>query len=413
MDDATWWPSTDSERRLFETPNADRTDNAGYNESFRVERIKLTGPSVFGDGKTRIGIFLKRAGECSWIHQVRSDSFQYGFVANDGVPLSCGTLTAFWNELGGFAGIGTALATINIGTLSGDSNKRLLALIPGYGSAGGGRLNVGLLKSEEGITAGTVHRDQVAGYFEGQYAVNIGAVNFSNSNGAKPDAMFVLNPTLGGGQTQSSVLNVGAAIGFGYTTLVKNLVTGQAWSSPGDYAGVSFTHYSKGDKMETGCADVKSSTTPTTPTTPTNPPVTGGKYLDRTGWKITAFANAPSDNFGTHTAAMAIDADKNTFYHSGTSQTSTGNQWVTVDMLASKTIVGLEFATVQYQNDWPGIVLVQTSTNGTSWTERARTGGGPTTYVSFPAVSARYVRFTPVQAKGPWWAINELNIYGQ
>ncbi|HNA33184.1 MAG TPA: hypothetical protein PL106_08690, partial [Flavobacteriales bacterium] len=94
MDDTDWWPTNTTERRLFETPNSslDGTNNFSYNESFRVERILLSGPEK-NDGVRRIGLFLRRSGECTWVNQVRANDFSIGIAAYGGVPLTCGTIT--------------------------------------------------------------------------------------------------------------------------------------------------------------------------------------------------------------------------------------------------------------------------------------------------------------------------------
>lgn len=275
------------ERRLFQTPNADRTDNYAYNECFTIEGIRLTGPAKFGDGINRIGWFIKRPGSATWLNQIQANGFQRGFVNVDGVPVTYGTITAFNNEFAGFSAAGTALATITIISLEGDGNARLLEAVPGYGAAAGGKMNIGLLKCEDGVTAGVPVRNQIAAYLEGQYNVNIGIVNFSNKAPANPEAMFVVNPTLGDGANQKSLLRAQVS-GFGYTNLLKNKVTGSTWTLDEDYAAGEFRHYASGDIMDTKCPEIVKvgSTTP-----PVDPPVqpppgtkfSGGPYVMNTG----------------------------------------------------------------------------------------------------------------------------------
>lgn len=107
MDDV--WLVPGNERRLLDTPNSSGTaGNFSYNESMTISQMRLQGPGKYGDGITRIGLFLSWMGECTYANQVRSDRFQHGFVARGGVPLTCGTLTAFYNEVGGFSGLGTS-----------------------------------------------------------------------------------------------------------------------------------------------------------------------------------------------------------------------------------------------------------------------------------------------------------------
>jgi len=416
MDDTGWLKSADIERRLFETPNASLTTNSAYNEGCSITQMHLTGPAKYGDGKTRIGLFMKRMGECSYVNQVRSDSFQWGFVANDGVPLTIGTITAFWNEFGGMGCLGTALATINIGTLSGDSNGNkdgksgLLVLKPGYDAAGGGRINVGLLKSEDFISAGTRSADQVAVYAEGQYALNIGTINFSNGSPGNKQPMLVMNPTLGGGQNQSSLLTVGAAIGFGYSTALKNLVTGQSWTSPGDYAAFQLSHYAKGDKLVSGCVDLVPSSGPTTPTDPTTPP-TGGN-IDRTGWKASGTVQTTAKP-----ASLAIDGSTSTFCETG--RPHVVGDYIEIDMQTTRSIGGVTILYQPYGNAWPNKVELFTSLTGAanSWTSRGVFQGSATCTMTLPAkVNCRYFKAVTKElipnVGGPWCAISDVSAKG-
>lgn len=262
------WIGSGSERRLFETPNANTTGNMGYNECFVITGVRATGPYKFGDGINRIGWFIRKPGSATWINQVQANGFQRGFVNIDGVPVTYGTITTFSNEFAGFSAAGTALATINIMSLEGDGNARLFEAVPGYGLAAGGKINIGLLKCEDGITAGVTIRNQIAAYLEGQYNVNIGITNFSNAGGSNPEAMFVVNPTLGGGANQKSLLRAQVS-GFGYTNLLKNKVTGSVWTLDEDYAAAEFRHYASGDGLFTDCKEIaKVGGTPTPPVDP-------------------------------------------------------------------------------------------------------------------------------------------------
>ena len=436
MVDADWWPSGQGERRLFETPNSslDGANNYSYNESFRVERILLSAPAKFGDGITRIGLFLRRAGECTWVHQVRCNEFQYGFVAHGGVPLTCGTITAFQNEYCGFAGLGTALSTINIQTLSGDDNAELLGLHDrGYG-APGGTVNVGLLKSEGGITAGHTYRDQVVGYFEGQYAVNVGVVAFASKSPSIPEAMFVVNPTLGGGAGQKSFMRVGACKGFGYQYLLSNRVTGAKWTSAGDYAASGWEHYASGDALYTNASGV-------TKVTGTTPPASGvwtcsswsacsngtqtrtctcsGTCSDPTpaetqacsvdppagGLTFTPFAT------GTETgvlreARFAVDGNASTFWISGKSM---ANGQACEVSFASRSVTGITFGVGNYTNSYPRTYTVDYWT-GSAWARLGSYTGAATNSPTWGAKTTTKLRITCTTANGNWWAINEITL---
>lgn len=437
MDDANWWPANETERRMFETPNASRNDNNGYNESFLIENIRLTGPSIYGDGKTRIGLFIKRAGECSWVNQVRSDSFQYGFVANDGVPLTIGTISAFWNEIGGFVGLGTALATINIQTLSGDGNGEMVGLHPGYDAHSGGRLHIDLLKYEDGTTQGARLGNGCAGFFEGQYLVDIDVVNFSNDNGAIPRPMFIVNPTLGNGANQNSLLRF-AAIGFKYTKVLRNMVTGAEWNSPGDYAGFALDHYAKWDKIVTGCEDLVKTTggpqpgtwtctawsacangsqtrtctcTGTCPqptrtetqscTTPPPPPVT---------MLMTAHQSDCVEAGKVRPPSAAVDGIPSTFWMSCAGMTANGSQWVRFDLGSEKTVGTLTFTVPPgYNGSYPRTFTWQTSANASTWTSAVSVAGTANSTAIINR-KCRYIWVKCTAANGNWWGIGEATV---
>lgn len=233
---ATWYAVNGQvERALLCSPNWNDASNMGYNESATVENIALTGPKL-DDGIVRIGLALRKFGECTYVNQVRSDWFTYGFVASGGVPLTIGTITAFHNVKGGFVGLGSAGATINIGTLSGDDDAELFGLHPGYGGSAGGIVNIGLLKIETGVTdeARGVWRGMIAAYLEGQFSVNIGVVSGAAA-GVQCDALFVVNPSIPAYGPQGAQLTVGSVAHFGYATALQNIQAGTRVASPPPY----------------------------------------------------------------------------------------------------------------------------------------------------------------------------------
>ncbi|HRT53091.1 MAG TPA: hypothetical protein P5291_03355, partial [Flavobacteriales bacterium] len=437
MEDGDWWPGNTTERRLFETPNSglDGANNYSYNESFRVERILLSGPEK-NDGIRRIGLFLRRAGECSWVNQVRANDFSIGIVAYGGVPLTCGTITAFGNNIAGFAGLGTALSTINIFTLSGDDNPVLLLLDDlGYG-APGGTVNAGLLKSEGGITPGHTFRNQVAGYFRGQYSVNVGVVSFANKPPSVPEAMFVLDPKLPGGSNQRSFLNVGSCKGFGYQYLVSNRVTGAKWTSSGDHSACGFEHYASGDGLFTNATGVSK--------------VTGGGPVDPPGtWTCTAWSACASGvqnrtctcsgtcstpkpaesqsctvtpeptvlaftplsplKDGTvegvlREARFAVDGDPSSFWISDRSMAN--GQAVEVSF-PSRSVAGVTFSTGRYNNSYPRTYTVDYWT-GSAWSRLGSYTGGVTSAATWSAKTTTKIKITCTTANGNWFAINEV-----
>lgn len=414
MDDVWLQGSTTStERRLFDTPNSSGAGgNFAYNESMSITNIRFIGPGKKNDGITRIGLFLSWMGECTYVNQVRSDYFQHGFVARGGVPLTVGTISAFWNEIGGFSALGSSLATMNIQTLSGDGNGRLLNIAAGYGSPAGVIMNLGLLKSEDGTTPGAPISNQVAGYLEGQYVVNIGITSFACQNGSNPEAMFVLNPTLPQFGNQNSTLRVGGVLGFGYNTAIKNRVTGATWNNPGSYSGYEFVHYAGGDKVWTGCDSLVKTGGGTSggTTPPVDPPPTTGAY-PRTGWKCTAYRTASEPNASP---ANAIDSMVGWHWTNGEPQKNTRNQWFQVEVPSPIKIGKLTLATRNDRTtDYPLGLFAQTSNDGINWTTTAVTISGTSnmTVTMTAAPTAKFIRLAPSVASQHWWSIEQLNIF--
>lgn len=233
---STWYAvNGQTERVMLTSPNWNDATNFSYNESATIENLALTGPHL-DDGVVRIGLALRKFGECTYVNQVRSDWFTYGFVASGGVPLTAGTLTAFHNVKGGFVALGSAGMTCNIATLSGDDNAELFGLHPGYGGPAGGIVNIGLLKIETAVTdeARGVWRGQVAAFLEGQFSVNIGVVSCASAF-IKTDAMFVVNPSIPAYGPQGAQLTVGSVAHFGYSTALQNIQAGTRVAAPPQY----------------------------------------------------------------------------------------------------------------------------------------------------------------------------------
>jgi len=121
-------------------------------------------------------------------------------------------------------------------------------------------------------------------------------------------------------------------------------------------------------------------------------------------------ASASSTRSGSsYTAAKAVDGTTTT---SWMSDKTSGDQWVKVDLGSSKSISNIKV-------QWPATYYaksfkVETSTNGTSWTQRYSTtsGTGGVTNVTFTAASARYVRVTCTKPNNSsYYGVAELEVY--
>lgn len=411
MRDDLWLPAgPGAERRMFDGPNSDGSaGNFSYNESMTIEKLYLRGPDK-RDGIVRIGLFFSWMGECTYVNQVRGDYWTHAFVARGGVPLSIGTMSAFWNHEGGLSLLGCSQATFSVQTLSGDGNKRLLNIAPGYNTPSGAIINVGLLKNEDGTTPGAPLGNQVAVYAEGQYVVNIGIATLACQSGSAPEAMFLLRPTLPNFGNQNSSLNVGGVYAFGFGTVIKNLVTGATWTAP-QYAGYAFTHYANGDKVWTGAdyltknGGTGGGTTPP----PTDPPPTAGGAYPRAAWVATAYRSAS----GVEGPVEAINTNFGRHWTNGEVTRADGTQWYQLDMGVSQKVGRITLTTRSDRTtDYPATLRVQTSTNGTTWTSAATVAGSANMTVTLPAApTVRYIRMAPVAARGHWWSIDELNVF--
>ncbi|MBI5016296.1 MAG: discoidin domain-containing protein [Deltaproteobacteria bacterium] len=121
-------------------------------------------------------------------------------------------------------------------------------------------------------------------------------------------------------------------------------------------------------------------------------------------------ATASSTRSGTsYTAAKAVDGSAST---SWMSSTTSGAQWVRVDLGASYTISNVKVV-------WPATYYakafqIQTSNDGTNFTSRYSTssGAGGTTTATFTAVSARYVRvYCTTRNNSSYYGVSELEVY--
>jgi hypothetical protein len=255
---------TTSERFLVRNVNWGRADNAGYHEGFTFDGFNLVGvkaPTIYGgngvnnDGYSPAlfdpwtpvhGLGIWRAGEASEIGRVLISGFNgYGAMYVASTPGTTRVISVFNNRFGGIGLIGTDLATMNFGTISGDENPCLIDMRAGgqYGAGDqGGTLNVGLIKSETGTNSETFefyYKGQMIAELRGQFSVNIGAVWYACSF-VNTDAAFTVDPRLSGGGTQKAHLKVGTMKGFGYNAFVHDTQNHKAWLTPSGYAAVGF-----------------------------------------------------------------------------------------------------------------------------------------------------------------------------
>jgi hypothetical protein len=115
--------------------------------------------------------------------------------------------------------------------------------------------------------------------------------------------------------------------------------------------------------------------------------------------------------------SMALDASLTTRFSTGvTMPLETAPFTFQVDMTTAVMITGV---TVNSSNatDFAPMLEVDVSTDGQTWTPVVCGTGATITDLSFPAVSARYVRLTQMGSAATgggsgWWSIYDFNVYG-
>jgi len=247
---------TASERHLVRNVNWGDSGNTGYHEGFVFDGFRLSGTraGVYGspsegyrqplfDPWTPVhGLCIWKAGEASEIGRVYTEGFNgYGVMLVGGTPVFARTISTFNNNVGGIGFMGTALATFNFGTISGDDNPVMLDLQYGvYGGEPGGQINIGLLKLETATSGveseGWYWKGQIAGELRGQFSVNIGTISYAVGS-IRTDAAFTVDSRLSPPTyyEQSSNLRVGSMMGYNYKSIVHDTYKNKAWLSPGDY----------------------------------------------------------------------------------------------------------------------------------------------------------------------------------
>jgi hypothetical protein len=151
--------------------------------------------------------------------------------------------------------------------------------------------------------------------------------------------------------------------------------------------------------------------------------VTGGTdpALTRVGWTVSADSEEIAEENGR--ASNVLDGNTATIWHSAWSSTPPAPlpHQLTIDMHATNRVSGLSYLPRQDggQNGRIGQYRIETSADGTAWTTRVANGAfadNPAIQtVVFPAVGARFVRFTAqteAGTRGPWSSAAEITLLG-
>ena len=135
--------------------------------------------------------------------------------------------------------------------------------------------------------------------------------------------------------------------------------------------------------------------------------------LDRSCWSATASdCSTTTDN--NNPPVMALDGVLTTRFSTGqkmVDKVATGNFTYQVNLSSSVMIAGINVESTVATDAAPQL-MVEVSTDGTTWKKVACGTGAATTDFSFAATAAQYVRLTQYGPGTGWWSIHEFNVYG-
>jgi hypothetical protein len=237
------WNGDPAERHCLQSGTWAGSGNFSYVESTIIRGFGLEGrsnefPAVKFNSS---GIRMWKPGEVTYTTDIYARNFRsYGIEMYAPTPHHIGTLSAFDNVRAGIGCVGCWGGTVQVDEISCDDNGAIIESIAGNGSEGGGTWNIGTIKLETCVaSSGRAWRGQVVGVFNGQFAVNVGAISAA-SGGCDNDAWFVTDTRLTNGTPQNSYIRVGAGKGFNFATLVHDITNGKRWAMPGDYVALGF-----------------------------------------------------------------------------------------------------------------------------------------------------------------------------
>jgi hypothetical protein len=220
----------------------------GYAESVEIERLRFEGgkPSLSWNDPSDYssGLICAGPGEGFVVDKILSNSHNdYGIEVRQSTPLDLRYASVFKNKLAGIGLLGTALASMRIGVLSGDDNPSLFRMVGGKYGEPGGMLTIDLVKLETDTSPGGIFgdKDQMVGECRGQFGVNINAISAASSN-SRTFCLFLVDCRLNNGTPQSSRINVNMVKKINVDNLVVDLHNKKRWPAPGSYQNYSFTY---------------------------------------------------------------------------------------------------------------------------------------------------------------------------
>lgn len=220
-----------------------------YAESVEISHFRFEGnrQSVWYDSADKSsGLIYAGAGECSGIGKVQANSHNdYGIEVRQGTPAVIGYATVFNNNLAGIGLLGTALSTVQIGTVSADDNPYVFRMVGAPYGEPGGMVDIGLVKLEANTapdgTPGFKDKDQCVGEVRGQAGVQIDCISAASGN-SKSFSVFVVDCRLNNGTPQSCRISVEMCKNINFDNLVVDLYNRKRWPAPASYQNYSMEY---------------------------------------------------------------------------------------------------------------------------------------------------------------------------
>lgn len=133
------------------------------------------------------------------------------------------------------------------------------------------------------------------------------------------------------------------------------------------------------------------------------PPPSSGE-ITSSSWVATAYST-----FSGYPASNMIDSNNSSRWVSGASINN--GSWVQLDMLSSQTVnqVIVTSANTNFPNNF---AIYVSNTSGSGGTQVASGAGSTIIDESFSNTAGRYVRIVSTSAKGDWWDIYDIQVFG-
>jgi len=428
-----WQGKAGEDMFAMRSANWGRTDTGdAWMHGGSVDKIAFVGNNSNGwliTGWTEHGLGLWDEGEVSDIKRVYSVNHNgYGIMSVRGTPFtSSGVLSLFTNAKGGIGLIGSQLATIRIGTISGDDNAAMVVMEDGFGRKAGGNIGVHTVKSEAGKRP--INHGQIVLW---QKSPCVGNLTFGNvqmdQNWVMNDAAFVMQ-----NREWGQVMNVGTFNGWNFNTLVHDVTNKKRWAGS-SYHPEAFVYCSRNggtvsdlttltmmqsspvnadDRLGTAANAAGFNYTTGTPryyltgtagTEPPPPPPPPPPVV--VPMTATAWAQG-SDDGRPHDPAMIVDGIPSSFWISGKSMKNDGTQVVTATCASLATFKGIEFDVPPgYNNSYPRKFEVKV--DGLS--KGAAFVGGTTSRALFSLVTAKKIEVICREDNGNWWGISDFRL---